>query len=203
MTDKFLDKVYEVSGRDATRQLYDEWSDSYDTEVGEHGYKTPRRMAEAIASVTVDREQPILDYGCGTGLLGQELRLQGFATVDGLDPSVGMLEKARGLEMYRNLTLLDLSKELTLGGIAYQTIAACGVISTGAGPASLMDDLINLLPVGGHLSFSLNDHALVDPEYPAGVARLEANGHKKLVEDYGTHLPGLDLSSMVYVFEKT
>jgi len=97
---------------------------------------------------------------------------------------------------------LDLEKPLPIKPRAYRVIMAIGVISTGAGPASLMDTLIERLPVGGLFGLSLNDHALDDPDYPAGIERLKAAGHKTLVEEYGTHLPGIDLKSMIYLFEK-
>lgn len=201
MSEKFLDKVYETSGEDATRDLYDAWSGSYDDEVTEHGYRTPRRLALAMAA-HADTSAPMLDYGCGTGLSGAAFYGAGFQAIDGADPSTGMLDQARSRAFYRNLITLDLSQPLPFKPGQYSAIAAVGVISTGAGPASLMQTLINLLPVGGHLGFSLNDHALEDPDYPAGVADLEAAGHINHVADYGDHLPGLDLKSMIYVFEK-
>lgn len=201
MTKKFLDKVYETTGDDATRKLYDAWSASYDDEVTAHGYRTPRRLALALAQ-HADTSASLLDYGCGTGLSGAAFYGAGFTQIDGADPSDGMLEQARSRAFYRDLITLDLSHPLPFKPGQYTAIAAVGVISTGAGPASLMHTLIDLLPSGGHLGFSLNDHALEDPDYPAGVKALEAAGHVKKVADYGDHLPGLDLKSMICVFEK-
>ncbi|GFE66633.1 class I SAM-dependent DNA methyltransferase [Litoreibacter roseus] len=202
MAEKYLDKVYQTTGKDAQRDLYDAWSTTYDDEVGEHGYLTPRRVADAMGRCISDKTTPILDYGCGTGLGGTALRDAGFKTCDGADPAAEMLAVAQEKKMYRTLTTLDLSRPLPFTQGQYAAIVAIGVISTGAGPASLMDTLIDLLPTGGYLGFSLNDHALADESYTARVKALEAADHRKLVEDYGEHLPGLDLKSMVYVFEK-
>lgn len=202
MADKFLDKVYETEGDEATRALYDAWAGSYDDEVIEHGYRTPRRLARAMASVAQDQSVPVLDYGCGTGLSGAALYGAGFTTIDGADPSEGMLAEARARKFYRDLIQLDLSRPLPFQPGQYTIIAAIGVISTGAGPASLMDTLMDLLPTGGLLGFSLNDHALQDPDYTAGVDRLKDHGHTPHIEEYGDHLPGLNLNSTVYVFEK-
>lgn len=201
MSDKFFNKVYQTHGAAANKALYDDWSESYEADVGEHGYATPGRIAKALADLHHARDTPILDYGCGTGLFGQALRAEGFTTIDGMDPSEGMLAKCpEGL--YRRKILLDLEKPLPLDVGAYQIIMAVGVISTGAGPASLMDDLMTQLVPGGLFGLSLNDHALADPEYPDAIARLKAAGHIARVEDYGAHLPGLDVKSMIYLFEK-
>jgi len=197
MAEKFLDKVYETSGDDATRKLYDAWSGSYDDEVTEHGYRTPRRLALAMAD-HANLSLPLLDYGCGTGLSGASLYGAGFTQIDGADPSQGMLDQARGRAFYRNLVQLDLSQPLPFKPGQYSSIAAIGVISTGAGPASLMQTLIDLLPSGGHLGFSLNDHALEDPDYPSGVAPLAAAAPANAVADSCHQLPRLHLSSMIY-----
>ncbi len=94
-TKTFLDKTYKTSGDDAMQALYDDWADSYEAEVGENGYATPARLARALAQLSQDKSQPILDYGCGTGLSGQALAEEGFATIDGMDPSTGMLAQCR------------------------------------------------------------------------------------------------------------
>lgn len=202
MTQKFLDRTYKTSGKDALRALYDDWSDSYDAEVGENGYATPSRLAAALASALPDKATPILDYGCGTGLSGASLAQAGFTRIDGMDPSPGMLEKCRARGLYNDLIELDLNAPLPIAQDSYAVIMAVGVISTGAGPASLMDTLIGLLPKGGLFGLSLNDHALQDPDYPAGIQRLKDAGHILRAEDYGTHLPGIGLKSMIYLFER-
>lgn len=202
MADKFLDKVYETSGTNDTRRLYDAWAKSYNDEISENGYQTPKRMAQAMAHISPDLSLPLLDFGCGTGLSGGELHAAGFSTIDGADPSPGMLSQARETGYFRNLIELDLSQPLPVQPAQYHAITAIGVISTGAGPASLMDTLMDLLPTGGLLGFSLNDHALEDADYVAGVARLQDAGHLARIKDYGEHLPGMGLKSMIYVFEK-
>ncbi|MGB1179935.1 MAG: methyltransferase type 11, partial [Lentibacter algarum] len=62
MTDRFLDKAYGTIGD--TRDLYAAWAKSYDQELGEGGYATPARCAEALAKHSRDLTAPILDFGC-------------------------------------------------------------------------------------------------------------------------------------------
>ena len=88
MTEKFLDKAYQARDAASTRTLYDDWSASYDAEVSENGYATPKRCAEALASFTQDMSAPILDFGCGTGLSGLALKLAGFEVIDGVGHTV-------------------------------------------------------------------------------------------------------------------
>ena len=83
--DRFLDIAYRARTTDETRDLYDRWAETYDTElIDENDYAQPRRCAEMLARYLKTREAEILDIGCGTGLSGAALREAGFGIVDGL-----------------------------------------------------------------------------------------------------------------------
>ena len=203
MGEKFLDKVYGVKTDAENRALYDAWSATYDDEVTEHGYITPVRCAAALAGHLADHKAPILDFGCGTGLSGAALAAVGFHVIDGCDLSDGMLATARERGVYRDLRQVEPDAPLDVAVGDYAAIAAIGVISTGAAPASTLDTLLGLLNPGGMIVFSFNDHALADPSFEARVkANLDAKAVRQLHRDYGDHLPGMGLKSAVYVLEK-
>jgi len=199
----FLDRVYDLEGPDETRALYDAWSESYDAEVEARGYVTPRRCAEALSRCVEDARAPLLDVGCGTGLSGAAFRLAGFEVIDGTDISPEMLEQARAKGVYRNLIRTTVEDPLPVEPGTYANIAAVGVFSPAHGPPDLIDAAVEHLPPGGCFVFSLNDHALQDPSYQArineqvdcGVAYVE-------VKQYGAHLPGIGLKSLVYTLRK-
>lgn len=193
---RFLDRAYDASTTRETRALYDGWAATYDAEVGGHGYATPARCAEALAR-HAPLIEPVLDIGCGTGLSGVALRARGFGAIDGADPSPEMLVHAEATGAYRALRVSDPDDPFEPG--AYRLIAAIGVIGIGAAPAALLDRAWDALPDGGLLCLSLNDHALAVPEFPA---RIEALRRHVLFEEYGPHLPGIDLMSRVYVLRK-
>lgn len=207
MTDKtFLDKAYALEGAAETRALYNDWSASYDAEVGANGYATPGRVARALVGVVSDPDTPILDYGCGTGVSGMALRAAGLGVVDGMDPSPEMLKGAAEKNAYRSLTLLDLDAPPPVAKGDYSVIAAIGVIGvigTGAAPAPLFDVLLDLLPSGGYFALSLNDHALADASFNVKIPQAVQTGAAKVVfEEYGDHLPGVGLNSSVYILRK-
>ncbi|WP_299404520.1 methyltransferase domain-containing protein [uncultured Roseobacter sp.] len=199
----FLDKAYAARDAAQTRALYDDWSDSYEAEVGKNGYATPGRCAEALAKFTDNQTEPILDFGCGTGLSGLALKLAGFAAIDGFDLSQEMLAQAKAKRLYRELHQIEADAPLPFAQGAYPAIAAIGVIGAGAAPISLLDTLMKALGRGGKLVFSLNDHALQDR---ANEARLnewtDCGAACLLFREHGPHLPGINLKSNVYVLEK-
>ncbi|WP_187430041.1 Trans-aconitate 2-methyltransferase [Roseobacter fucihabitans] len=203
MAQGYLDKVYAARDPDHTRSLYDDWSGSYDAEVAKNGYATPGRCAEALAKYSKDQTQPILDFGCGTGLSGLALKLAGFAEIDGVDLSQEMLDHARAKRLYRHLQAIEADAPLPFKQGTYPAIAAIGVIGAGAAPISLLDRLLHALGPGGMLVFSLNDHALEDRANEGRINEwTDCCAAHLLFCEHGPHLPGINLNSNVYVLEK-
>ena len=203
MTDTYLDKAYGARDAASTRKLYDDWAASYEAELGENGYATPRRCAEALAQFASDKAAPVLDFGCGTGLSGLALTLAGFETIDGMDLSADMLAQAKEKTVYRALHHIEAGQPFVHEPGAYAAIAAIGVIGAGAAPISVFDQLMEGRAPGGLLVFSFNDHALEDLANEARVnAWINRGDAALLFKEHGDHIPGIDLKSNVYVIEK-
>lgn len=203
MSGKFLKDTYDLKSPQATRTHYEKWAGSYDEELAEHGYATPGRVADALWAHLPEPETPILDFGCGTGLSGVALARAGFRVIEGMDPAPKMLEGARAKGVYRNLTSFEITDPAPLKHGAYKAIAAIGVIGLGAAPPKTFDMLMEALPKGGLLAFSLNDYALADPDYTQRLNDwLDRSDARLLFREHGPHLPGLDLKSDVYIVEK-
>ena len=202
MTKTYLDKIYSADSADL-RPFYAQWAQSYDQEVGENGYVTPLRIAEALARHVKDLSIPILDYGCGTGVSGQAFQEAGFLTIDGVDISAEMLGVAAQKKIYRRLEVFapESGPNVKLG--AYQIIAAVGVIGAGAAPLAVLTKIMALLAPKGLFVFSFNDHTLEDPAYDGLVEDYVNQGQAALhLKEYGDHLPKQKINSNIYILEK-
>ena len=77
------------------------------------------------------------------------------------------------------------------------------MIGPGAAPVEVFDSCLSLIRKGGLFTLSLNDHALTTPAFPARLASAVKDGTlKPRFEENGPHLPGINMTSTVYVFEK-
>ncbi len=194
----FLDEVYRIGSPDAARDLYDDWSETYDATVTGAGYVTPARIAAALGSRLTDRGAPILDFGCGTGLAGRALHEAGYTTLDGCDLSEGMLAMARARGIYRDLT------QIAAGSVPpardHAAIVACGVVSKGAAPPETLELLVDALSAGAWLAFSFNDHTFEDPRFMATLDKALTEDRLRLhFREDGPHLPHIGLRSTVFV----
>jgi len=200
---KFLDSAYELENGEKTREFYDEWSRSYDREVGENGYATPSRIATALGEFVPDKTVPILDLGCGTGISGAALRAEGFTTIDGSDFSAEMLAEARAKGVYRQLIQADMAQPMPFEDADYPVITAVGVFSPGHAQPDTIDAVMSKLPPQGLFAFSLNDHALENPGYKGRIMdHLDCGAASLLFKEYGAHLPKIGLKACVYVMRK-
>lgn len=206
MTDKKIDgfaQAYNLTSLDHTKALYADWSSSYDEQLRDSGYVTPARCAAALAKFTKDKGAPVLDFGCGTGLSAAALRAAGFTTIDGTDLSADMIAIADQKQLYRKLWVSEAETALAFDTGTYAAITAVGVFTPGHAPGQAMAQVMDRLAPGGLFVFSLNDHGMADPEFTDALTALCAQPFVAVRHDeYGDHLPGIDLKAKIYVLER-
>ena len=83
------------------REGYGEWAKTYEQIVQD---VMDLRMFNWVQSVDWASADAILDLACGTGRIGQWLRQQTSAPIDGVDFTPEMLSQAQERGLYRNLT---------------------------------------------------------------------------------------------------
>ena len=203
MVKAFLKQSYGLESVDKTRALYRDWAASYDAEITENGYQTPRRCAEALARHCDDKQARILDIGCGTGLSGIAFREKEFTNIHGNDLSDEMIAIALSREIYQSVQLVDLHNALDFAQGSFDVIAAVGVISVGHAPASTIAQMFDKLASGGLFVYSINDASIAEGSFTAATEALLERGDAHLCEaQYDEHLPKIDMKSTVYVVKK-
>ncbi|MEM7293090.1 MAG: methyltransferase domain-containing protein [Pseudomonadota bacterium] len=130
--DDILKRVSNLEVGDKSDAIYDDWSVTYDAHLlDQFGYISPALCADIVAEKVADKAKPIIDYGCGTGLVGAALSTRGFESIDGIDLSAGMLTKASSKGVYRQLKCGDLTEAIDLPNNIYDAGVCIG--SMGAG----------------------------------------------------------------------
>ena len=118
------------------KEIYDSWCDTYEDD-GQQEYQGPKEVANRLLEMVFGmnyfyqyRKFKVLDFGCGTGLLGQELRKLNIpCCLEGVDISSGMLDKAREKGAYNLLYQQDI-KTKPLNKL-YNVVLSCGVFLEG------------------------------------------------------------------------
>lgn len=143
---------------DALQEHYADWATNYDRDVADNGYVGAVQTAELLDryvrrwdSLPEPGEVRVLDAGCGTGLVGQELKDRGFAKVDGFDISAEMVEEAARTGAYNKLLEnCDVTERIEeLASDAYDAAVSAGVFTLGHVPPTAMNEMARLVRTDG------------------------------------------------------
>lgn len=203
--DEILHRVSHLEDGDSSRDIYDDWSEIYDAHLtGEFGYISPGVAARALAAAMPARDMPVIDYGCGTGLVGAALREQGFMTIDGIDVSAGMLEQARAKGVYRNLLCADLTAGLALAEASYAAATCIGSMGAGHVGAAHVPELLRPLRAGAPFVVIMNGAYFTAGGFEAAFRGLESEGAWKILKlEEFNYMTELDRPGWLLVAEKT
>ena len=157
---------------DAVR-LYDSWAANYDHDVFEvMGFVGTDRIADLLAAHAPDRDQPVIDLGCGTGAAGVRLAHHGFGSIDGVDISPAMLDVAAQLGVYRHLMTADLTRSLTIDH-RYGASVSAGTFTTGHVGADAIPAIVNLLQPGAVVAW-----VIAEPVWPSFQQTMQQQGFR-------------------------
>lgn len=78
------------------QDVYSKFAKAYDDAIRIEQYSGPGRIAKKVNDLfPSSKDIKILDYGCGTGLVGDNLHALGYQNIDGLDPNLELLEESK------------------------------------------------------------------------------------------------------------
>ena len=200
-TDK-LHRAYQAGDARETADVYNDWAAEYEQHMKNVGYTHPAMVASMIARHVEPSEEPVLDAGAGTGVLGEILSALGYPNLYGLDASEGMLKLARLKKHYHELSHQFLGQPLSYADNRFALVASSGVFTQGHAPLDGLDELIRVVRSGGHLVFSVA-RTYLDGPFDEKRARLEAEGRWNFVaasQRYNSAPLEDELVSQVFVF---
>jgi len=143
-------------------------------------------------------EHPLLDLGCGDGLIGQVLFGTGGQVDVGLDPWEEQLRRAARSGVYRHLDLAD-GHHLPYADGTFATVFSNSVLEHIPDVSSVVREVGRVLHLGGHFIFTVPSDAfrcLLDG-YVRRMAAGDAHGAEAYaaavdarLEHYHYHTPG-------------
>ena len=134
------------------KTVYNDWADNYDEYVKSLDYTGPKEIVNKLVTYLENTfsKQHILDFGCGTGLVGEELKNHSYDfTLDGIDVSEKMIEKAQAKQIYNKIFNIDFHKEDFKEDQKYNFIISSGVFLEGHVNFNVIDKLHNILEKDG------------------------------------------------------
>ena len=165
-------------------KVYRDWAKKYDYD-NDHvlGTVSQPKSVNLLSTRLKDKTAKIIDVGCGTGLVGENLKAKDFIYFDGLDISKDMLSiaKSRG---YRNLFLGSLNKQLPVLDDAYDAAMCIGVFTHGHVSSDGFNELCRIVKPGGYVCFTINEGVFEEYGFKEMIAEFQLNKAWEVISLY-------------------
>lgn len=170
-----LGAVYNASGTDEVAALYDRWAETYDADMASAGYRHPSICLGLLARHLPRGAAPLLDAGAGTGLIGEWLSILGYAHVEGLDISEGMLARAAAKNVYAALHRAALGNPLPFPDQHFAGVVSAGVFTSGHVGVEGLPELLRITQPDGVIVLTVKN-TLWNDGFADRLAELEREG---------------------------
>jgi len=199
-----LKAVSTLQPGERSEALYDEWAKDYDRDLtGDYRYRSPDIVADAVEALGIPKDAALVDLGCGTGLIGAALKARGYATLDGLDVSQGMLDQAAGKGIYRQLFRGDLTAKTPLADASYDHVLCIGSMGAGHVDADHLPELLRPLKPGGYLVLYMNAGWYEELDFGGRFEAHEEAGRWRILKtERSNYMEALDRPGYLIVGQK-
>ena len=150
--------IYKLKTTEEVMKYYDEWGDKnkYDKDMVEWNYTGPKETVEVFKKYALNKKLKIFDAGCGTGLVGIELKKFGYSNIDGADLSQKLLDLVPK-NYYEKLEQIDLNKKLKIQDNIYDAIMCVGTFTFGHVKPHALDEFLWITKNKGLICFTINE----------------------------------------------
>ena len=150
--------IYKLKTTEEVMKYYDEWgeNDKYNKDMVEWNYTGPKETVEVFKKYSENKNIIIFDAGCGTGLVGQELKKFGFNNFHGADLSQKLLDTVPK-NLYQKLIKVDLNKPISILNDFYGAVMCVGTFTFGHVKPQALDEFVRITKKGGLICFTINE----------------------------------------------
>jgi len=155
--DEKLD-IYKITKSEELLKYYQNWTkkNKYNQDMVDWNYAAPKETVLVLKKYALNNKCKILDAGCGTGLVGIELKKNGYTNIEGADFSQNMLDLIpKGV--YKKIKKIDLNKPLKFETNMYDVVMCVGTFTYGHVKPQALDEFIRIIKNKGLICFTINE----------------------------------------------
>ena len=184
-----LADAYNLVTPEDSRELYAQWAPTYDkTFIEDNKYVYPAKIADVLAKhMPADRSFTVIDIGCGTGAVGEEVaKIRPKSVIEGVDISPEMLAVAGsklrldGSKVYEDLHETDLTTTIYFAANHYDFFVSAGAFTIGHLGAYELIDAISVCRSGATIVTGVNQQHWEDNDFVSAIT--EAVQDKKITK---------------------
>ena len=186
-------------------KYYDEWSkkNKYDKDMVDWNYTGPKETVDVLKKHALNKDVKILDAGCGTGLVGIELKKNGYTNIDGADLSQKLLNLVpKGY--YNWLKQIDLNKQLKIKNNIYDVVMCVGTFTFGHVKPPALDEFVRITKNKGLICFTINEGIYEEYGFDKKIKELSNNNFWVMKEFFKSdYIASKDVNAWLCLSEVT
>ena len=195
--------IYKLKTTNEVMKYYDEWGqqDKYNKDMVEWNYTGPQETVKTLIKYTDNKDMLIFDAGCGTGLVGTELKRYGFKNFHGADLSQKLLDSIPE-NLYQKLDKIDLNKSIKTEDNFYDIVMCVGTFTFGHVKPPALDEFIRITKNKGLICFTINEGIHEEYGFDKKIEQLNKDNKWKEVEFFkSNYIASKDVNAWLGLYE--
>jgi ubiquinone/menaquinone biosynthesis C-methylase UbiE len=168
--------IYKIKKPEELLKYYQDWTDNnkYNKDMVDWNYTAPQETVSVLRKYALDKNSKILDAGCGTGLVGIELKKYDYSNIEGVDFSQSMLDLIPQ-NIYKKIEKIDLNKPLKFKNNIYDVVMCVGTFTYGHVKPHALDEIIRITKNKGLICFTINEGIYEEYGFDKKIKELTNN----------------------------
>jgi len=195
--------IYKLKKTEEVMKYYDEWGEGnkYDKDMVDWNYTGPKETSAVFNKHAKDKAIKIYDAGCGTGLVGVELKKYGFSKFFGADLSQKLLDLVpKGL--YQSLEKVDLNKQINQEDNKFDAVMCVGTFTFGHVKPPALDEFIRITKNTGLICFTINEGIYEEYGFDKKIKELLDKGKWRQIEFFKSdYIASKDVNAWLGLYE--
>ena len=197
--------IYKLKTTKEVMNYYDEWgeNDKYNKDMLDWNYTGPKETVETFIKHEPNTDGLIFDAGCGTGLVGLELKKFGFKKFHGADLSQKLLDNIPS-NLYLKLLKLDLNKKIDISDNVYDAVFCVGTFTFSHVKPKALDEFVRITKKGGLICFTINEGIYKEYGFDKKIKQLKNENKWKEIEFFKSdYIASKDVNAWLGLYEVT
>jgi len=176
-------EIYKLKTPEQLLKYYQGWTNNnkYNKDMVDWNYTAPQEAVSVLKKYAFNKNFKILDAGCGTGLVGIELKKHGYTNIEGVDFSQNMLGLVPN-GLYKKIEKVDLNKLLKFKDNTYDVVMCVGTFTYAHVKTQALDELIRIIKNNGLICFTINEGIYEEYGFDKKIKELSDKKYWKVKE---------------------
>lgn len=196
--------IYKLTSKEEVLKYYRKWTENnqYNKDMVIWDYAAPLNAANLLNKYSTNKSINILDAGCGSGLVGEELKKLGYTNIIGVDFSQNMLDLVKK-EIYQYLKIIDLNENLNYQDDHFDAITCIGTFTYGHVKAKTLDEFIRITKQKGLICFTVNEGIYTEYKFDEKIKELTKKNLWEILEfDKSPYIVNKDVEAWLCIAKK-